>query len=467
MQSWKRSSWYLQDERHGSHGFSDGDEDRGQEKDDEFLPVSSPAVECGMVGSTGTNALPGDGSSTPVLDSTPHAGFLEPGSHRREWHRSSSDDPLLFHPLIVVESDDSAKDGRATSISHSPKADGGSDEAGTGIAGGRSISLKRQRRDGAGTGAMHPMVAVEVPVIADRLEEGMLSRLRTRQRKSRARSRREVPNAQDCKFPRKPVQCVEDDTTMSDTGSLSAHSDDTDDDYCASSEEDGPTKQPSKRRRLPTLPSGAALRRPQFQIPRAAAAAGREGVEQEDRVQATTAKDRYTTPRNTNHGPDTYAHFRPPIDDETRSCPLLLLTRGEAVMLSSTVAQVIFKMVTGRPMTASDLTDKTTAAADTERDFSKQKIKDLDGKRCCWTQKKDIHLVALKQNSFSWTEIEKQFPHRQLSFLQQQWYTKLQNTHTSNPITDKRRQEWNCKRAHSILICNPSALCDVSLKNSA
>ncbi|OJD11440.1 hypothetical protein AJ78_07787 [Emergomyces pasteurianus Ep9510] len=222
----ERSSRYLQDERHGSHGFPDGDEDRGQEKDDESLPAPSLAVECGLVGSTDTNALPGDGSSTPVLDSTPHPGFLEPGSdkdtsHRQERPRSSSDDPLPFNPPITVDSDDSATDrsavgstftspakqdtsSRATSISHSPKADGGSNEAGTGIAGVRSTQLKRQRRPRAGTGAMHPTVAVEVPVIADRLEEaisglmryenGLSSRLRTRQQKTRARSRRETPD---------------------------------------------------------------------------------------------------------------------------------------------------------------------------------------------------------------------------------------------------------------------------------
>ncbi|EGE86649.1 hypothetical protein BDDG_09596 [Blastomyces dermatitidis ATCC 18188] len=173
---------------------------------------------------------------------------------------------------------------------------------------------------------------------------------------------------------------------MSDTSSSSAHSDDTDDDYHASSEEDDPTKPPSKCRRLPTPPSNTASRHPQFRIPRAAAAAGREGVKQEDsKVRATTAKDHYTTPPNTNHGLDTYTHSRHPIDDKTHHCPLPLLARGEAVMLSSTVAQVIFKMVTGHPMTASDLTSETTAAADTERDYSEWKVKGLNGKRHHWT----------------------------------------------------------------------------------
>ncbi|EDN06573.1 predicted protein [Histoplasma mississippiense (nom. inval.)] len=232
---------------------------------------------------------------------------------------------------------------------------------------------------------------------------------------------------------------------MSDTGSSSAHSDDTDDDYRASSEEDDPTKPPSKRRRLPTPPSDAASRRPRFRIPRAAAAAGREGAEREDsRVRTTTAKDPYTTPPNTNHGPDTYAHSRPPIDDETRSCPLPLLARGEAVMLSSTVAQVVFEMVTGRPMTASDLASETTAAADTERDCSERKVEGLDGKRRRWTREEDNRLMALKRDGFSWPEIEERFPHRQLGSLRQRWCTKLRNTHASNPPTDKLRQEGKC-----------------------
>ncbi|KKZ67965.1 hypothetical protein EMCG_06363 [[Emmonsia] crescens] len=466
----ERSSRCLNDERHGSHGFPDGDEDRGQEKDDESLPVPSSAVECGLAGSDDTKALPGDGSSTPVLGPSPPAGLSEPGSdqdtsHRREWPQNGQGDgPLPFDPPIVVDSDDSTftspakrdTSSRATSISHSPKADGGSDETGTGIACGRSTPLKRQRRPGAGTGAMHPMVAVEVPVIADRLEEdisssmrygnGLSSRLRTRQRKARARSRREVPDTQDCKLPGNPVQCVENDTTMSDTGSSSAHSDDTDDDYRASSEEDGSTKPPPKRRRLPTQPSDTASRRPRFRIPRAAAAAAGEGVEREDsRVRATTAKDRSTPPWNTDNGPCTHApHSRPPIDAEWRSCPIPLLARGEAVMLSSTVAQVVFEMVTGRPMTASDLAGETTAAADTKRDYGERKVEGLDRKRRRWTREEDVRLVALKQDGFSWPEIEERFPDRQLGSLRQRWYTKLQNTHASlptDPPNDKRWQE--------------------------
>ncbi|OJD19513.1 hypothetical protein ACJ73_08636 [Blastomyces percursus] len=220
---------------------------------------------------------------------------------------------------------------------------------------------------------------------------------------------------------------------MSDTGGSSAHSDDTDDDYRASSEEDGPMKPPSKRRRLPTPPSGPASRRPRFRIPRAAAAAGRGGVEREDcRVRTTTAKDRSTTPGNRDHGPDTYAHSRPPTDGARRSCPPPLLARGEAVMLSSRVAHVVFEMVTGRPMTASDLAGETTAAADTERDHSEREVEGLGGRRRRWTRE-EARLVALKRDGFSWTEIEERFPHRQLGSLRQRWYTILQNTHASNP----------------------------------
>ncbi|OJD23012.1 hypothetical protein ACJ73_05630 [Blastomyces percursus] len=464
-------------------GFPDGDEDRGLEKGDESLPDLSSSVKCGLVGFTSTKTPRGDGSPTPVLDSIPQAGLLEPGSdqdtsHGREWPRSSQgDDSLPSDPPIVVDSDnDSTADGStvdntftspakrdtsscATSISHSPKAGAGSDEAGTGITGGRSIPLKRQRQPRVGTGAMHPMVAVEVPVIAARLEEdisnstryenGPSSRLRARQRKTRARSRREVPDTQDWKLPGKPVQCFEDDTTMSDTGGSCAPSDGTDDDYRASSEEDGLTKPPPKRRRLHTQPSGAGSRRPRFRIPRAAAAAGREGVEREDsRVPTTTAKDRSMPPWDTDHGPDKPVHSRPPVEAERRSCPMPLLAREEAVMLSSTVAQVVFEMVTGRSMAASDLAGEATAAAATERGYGGRKVESPDGRRRRWTREEDVRLVALKQDGFSWLEIEERFPHRQLGSLRQRWYTKLQNTHASlltDPLTDKRRQEENCR----------------------
>ncbi|EER43765.1 conserved hypothetical protein [Histoplasma capsulatum H143] len=476
----ERSSRCL-NERDGSHGFLDGDEDRGLEKGDESLPDLSSSVECGLVGSTSTKTLRGDGSPTPVLDSIPQDGLLEPGSdqdtsHGREWARSSQgDDSLPSGPPIVADSDDdSTADGstvdstftspakrdtssRATSVSHSPKTGAGSDEAGTGITGGRSIPLKRQHQPRVGTGVMHPMVAVEVPVIAARLEEvisnstryenGPSSRLRTRQRRTRARSRREVPDTQDCKLPGKPVQCFEDDTTMSDTGGSCAPSDGTDDDYRVSSEEDGPTKPPSKRRRLSTQPSGTGSRRPRFRIPRAATAAGREGVDQEySRVPTTTAKGRSTPPCNTNHGPDTHAHSRPSIEAERCSCRIPLLARGEAVMLSSTLAQVVFEMVTGSPMTTSDLAGEATAAADTERGYGGRKVEGPDRKRRRWTREEDVRLVALKQDGFPWSEIEERFPRRQLGSLRQRWYTKLQNTHASlltDPPTDKRRQERN------------------------
>ncbi|KAG5296537.1 hypothetical protein I7I48_05382 [Histoplasma ohiense] len=129
---------------------------------------------------------------------------------------------------------------------------------------------------------MHPMIAVEVPIIADRLKEDILNRLRTHQQKSRARSRHEVLNTQDCKLPGKPMQCVEDNMTMSDMSSSSTHSDDTDNDYHASSEENDSMKPSSKYHRLPTSSFNAVSHHSQFQIPRAAAVAGHENVKQKD-----------------------------------------------------------------------------------------------------------------------------------------------------------------------------------------
>lgn len=79
-------------------------------------------------------------------------------------------------------------------------------------------------------------------------------------------------------------------------------------------------------------------------------------------------------------------------------------------MLSSTVAQVIFDTVTGRPMTTSDLAGERTAAADTERDYSGRKVEGLDGKRRRWIREEVAPLVALKQDGFSWPEIEERFP---------------------------------------------------------
>ncbi|EEH46599.2 uncharacterized protein PADG_02697 [Paracoccidioides brasiliensis Pb18] len=299
------------------------------------------------------------------------------------------------------------------------------------------LPYKRKHQRKAGTGAMHLMVTIKVPVIVDCLKEaisssmqyenGLSSRHQTCQQKSHARLRSEVPDTQDCKLPRKPLQCVEDDMTMSDTGGLSAHSDDTDGNYHASSEEDGSMKSPSKHHRLPTQPSGPASCCPWYQIQRAAATAGHEGVKwQDSRVQTMTVKDHSTTPWNIDH-----------------------------------VAQVVFEMITGCPMTASDLAGEMTAAANTGRDYSEQKVEDVGGRRHHWTQEEEVRLVALKQDGFSWTEIKEQFPQRQLSSLRQRWYTKLQNMHGSNPPTNKQRQEWNCKRAHPIPVYSPSTKCVV------
>ncbi|EEH36705.2 hypothetical protein PAAG_07123 [Paracoccidioides lutzii Pb01] len=347
----ERSSRCLNDERHGPHGFPVGDEDRGQEKNDESLPVPLPAVECGLAESTGTKTVPGHGSLTPVLDSIPQAGLSEPwsdqdASHRREWPRSSQgDDPLPFDPPIMVDSGDSTADGSIVDSNFTSPAKRGTS----------SLPVP-----------CNLWVAVEVLVIADRLEEGMLSSmpyenglssgLRTHQRRARARSRRGVPATEEHKLPRKTMQCVEVDMAMSDTDSSSAHSDDTDDDYCASSEEDGPTKPLLKCRRLPTQPSDTTSRCPQFRIPRAAAAADRECVEQED-----------------------------------------------------SRLKLFLEMATGRTM---------TAAGDTDRYHGERTIDDPDGKRRRWTREEDDRLMALKTDGFSWAEIKERFPRRQLGSLQ-------------------------------------------------
>ncbi|EDN06495.1 predicted protein [Histoplasma mississippiense (nom. inval.)] len=379
------------------------------------------------VRSSAPKTLPGDGSSKPLLDSVPQAGLLEPALdqdtwHGREWSRSSQgdDDPLPLDPPIVLDSDDNTTDGssvdsdftspakrdssgRATSISCSPKA-GGRVEAGTGIAGGRSTPLKRR----PWASVMHPMIAVEVPVVADRLEEDISSSMQYENG---------LGSRQDRKLPGEIVQCVEDDTTMSDTSSSSGHSDDMDDDYRASSEEDGPTKPPPKRRRL----SGAVARRLPSQTQRAAAA-GRDVERVDSRVRKTAPKDSSTTPRNTGHGPDTHSHSWPPSDVERPSCPIPLLAPGEALMLSSAVAQVVFEMVRGCSMTTSDLAGEPTAAADTKNG---ERTVDLNRKRCRWTGGEDDRLMALKKDGFSWPEIGERFPQRRLSSLRQRWYTKL------------------------------------------
>ncbi|OJD23044.1 hypothetical protein ACJ73_05602 [Blastomyces percursus] len=76
------------------------------------------------------------------------------------------------------------------------------DEAGTGTADEHPTPLKRCRRASAGAGAMQSLIAVEVPVIAGRLEA---DRSLTLQEKTRA---------QVCRLSGKTVQCVDDDTTM-------------------------------------------------------------------------------------------------------------------------------------------------------------------------------------------------------------------------------------------------------------
>lgn len=188
---------------------------------------------------------------------------------------------------------------------------------------------------------------------------------------------------------------------------------------------------------------------------RAAAAADCEDIAWKNcRMWTTTAKNCYPTFRNTNHELDIYTHFQSFINDEMCSCSLLLLIWEEAVMLSSRVAHIVFKMIMCCSITASDLVGETIAAADIERDYDEQKVENLSRRKHHWIWEKNNHLMTLKQNSFFWTEIEKQFSHRQLNSLQQWWYTKLQNTHISNLFINKQRQEWNCKHSHSILIYN-------------
>ncbi|EDN04288.1 predicted protein [Histoplasma mississippiense (nom. inval.)] len=127
-------------------------------------------------------------------------------------------------------------------------------------------------------------------------------------------------------------------------------------------------------------------------------------------------------------------------DAEPPSCPILL-ARGEALMLSSAVAQVVFEMVTDCSM---------MTAAETERAYGERAVDDPDGKRRRWTREEDGCLVALKTDGFSWPEIKERFPQRQLGSLRQRWYTTLQNMQAI-PATDEWRQEGKCKRAHRFL----------------
>ncbi|OJD11669.1 hypothetical protein AJ78_07605 [Emergomyces pasteurianus Ep9510] len=280
------------DVERSSRCFPDGDEDRGLEKGDESLPDLSFSVECGLVGSTSIKTLRGDGSPTPGDDSLPSGPPIVADSDDDSTANGSIVDSIF---TSLVKQDTSS---RATSVSHSFKTGAGSDEASTGITDERSILLKRQHQPRVSISVMHSMVAVKVPVIAACLEEvisnltwyenGPSSRLRTRQRRTCARSRREVLDTQDCKLSEKPVQCFKDDTIMSDTGDSCALFNSTDDNYHSHS----------------------------------------------------------TLFYNINHSLNTHVYLQFLIEAERCSCCISLLTQEEAVMLSSTLTQVVFKMRT-------------------------------------------------------------------------------------------------------------------------
>lgn len=224
------------------------------------------------------------------------------------------------------------------------------------------------------------------------------------------------------------MQCVKDDMTMSDTDSLSTHSNSMNDNYCASSKEDDPTELLPKQHRLSTQLFHAVSCCPLSQTPRAAAA-DHEDIERKDsKLQTMAAKDYSAAPClwNTDHGPETYSHSR-------------------ALMLSSAVAQFVFEMVTSCLTTAPGFTDEVLTTADTKRDYSEQTVDDLDEKRCCWMQEEDDHLMALRRVGFSWPEIVGRFPQRRLRSLQQRWY--ILQKRQAPPATDKRRRKRKCKSA--------------------
>ncbi|EGC42500.1 conserved hypothetical protein [Histoplasma capsulatum var. duboisii H88] len=216
--------------------------------------------------------------------------------------------------------------------------------------------------------------------------------------------------------------CVKDDMTMSDTDSLSTHSNSMNDNYCASSKEDDPTELLPKQHRLSTQLFHATPR---------AAAADHEDIERKDsKLQTMAAKDYSAAPClwNTDHGPETYSHSR-------------------ALMLSSAVAQFVFEMVTSCLTTAPGFTDEVLTTADTKRDYSEQTVDDLDEKRCCWMQEEDDHLMALRRVGFSWPEIVGRFPQRRLRSLQQRWY--ILQKRQAPPATDKRRRKRKCSGSTS------------------
>ncbi|OJD16918.1 hypothetical protein AJ78_02955 [Emergomyces pasteurianus Ep9510] len=205
----ERSSQCLNDETHGSHGFPDEDEDRGQEKDDEFLSDSSSAVERSLVRSVSTKTLSDDSSSTPVLDSISQTDLLKLGSDQDTF---TTDEFIVNSIFTSSVKQDTTND--ATFISHSFKTDAESVKASTVIAGEHSIPLKKQRQPEVGIGAMHFMIVVKVMTQAVDFEPVNKRLVHDR-------------------------GCVEDNMIMSDMSDFCALFNDTDDNYRASSEENG------------------------------------------------------------------------------------------------------------------------------------------------------------------------------------------------------------------------------------
>lgn len=328
-------------------------------------------------------------------------------------------------------SPENAGSTRAVSVTHSttPGQHNGKTHArGTGH---RQFPFKGQhgQSDAGHTEHMEHMVAVVVRASSRRHQEDPATEKyeskphdsRTRQLKTRPKSKRQLSKNQDRILSVSTAQSVGNNENESDANGMSNLSEGSDADYAAS--DDDSAKRSSKRYK-PSRSAVTTSRQPQSRSrPRLARAVGDHlNIKRKPRsVRSVAVADRSASSACADHKRCVHSSpVVPPGTEQTSSSRLL--SPEDISALVSAFAQKLLDL-------RRDSSTNTTRAADevavivTESASEDERIGEPVRKRPRWTREDDAQLKDLKTRGWRWWEIKQQFPKRTKSALQQRWST--------------------------------------------
>ncbi|EDN09783.1 predicted protein [Histoplasma mississippiense (nom. inval.)] len=385
------------------------------------------------------------------------------GTRNQEWPHGSPDAPIVIEAetrtknVSTAQGDlafpsEDADTTCAMSVVHSVKPDQRKGETGARNNGQRQSPFTGPHRRSE-TEPMETMVAVVVPAISRCQQDPVIPKGNeserhvplTRQRKARQKSMRQVLTSQHRRTPGSPARPASDNGAESDVRRTSDLSDDSDEDYTASSDDGDSVKTPAKRRKLSSRSAVTTSRRaPSRSRPRVARAVGdhRQTERKPRSVPSVAAAERSVG--STRAGQKRCKRSSPvvPAGGAEQTLSPRLLSPEDISTLVSAFAQKLLDLRRDSSTDAMRGTDEEVAVVHADESASEdERIGERGRKRPRWTREDDRRLKDLKTRGWRWWEIEQQFPGRTKSALQQRWSTFP--AREASPVTDVQKQE--CK----------------------